>query len=66
MLYKSNVCPTIEDAAFEACYWVEKDMRGAFDRVLEIETYVAVRGRTIMSATKSGAGQEEGKALRQL
>jgi hypothetical protein len=66
MLYKSNICPTIEDAAFEVCYWVEADMREVFDEVLEGGPYVAVRRRTTAPALKSNGQQEEGRALHQL
>ncbi|KAF2623432.1 hypothetical protein BU25DRAFT_494378 [Macroventuria anomochaeta] len=45
LLYKSNVCPPIEDAAFEICYWVEEDIKEVFDEVLEVGRYVAVRRR---------------------
>jgi hypothetical protein len=35
MLYKSNRCPTVEDAAFEVMYWVEEDMWGVLEKMEE-------------------------------
>lgn len=61
MLYKSNVFPTIEDVAFEGCYWVEEDMRGVLDRVLEGETYVAVRGGLQRLRPRAARGKRRGK-----
>jgi hypothetical protein len=33
LLYKSNACPTVEDAAFEVKYWVEEDMSTVFEKM---------------------------------
>ncbi|KAF1843651.1 uncharacterized protein K460DRAFT_433363 [Cucurbitaria berberidis CBS 394.84] len=33
VLYKSNACPSVEDAAFEIKYWIEEDMSAVFDKV---------------------------------
>ena len=41
MLYKSNSCPTIEDAAFEVKYWVEEDMNAVFDKMEAEDTWAA-------------------------
>ena len=41
LLYKSNPCPTVEDAAFEVKYWVEQDMWGVLDKMNEGATWVA-------------------------
>jgi hypothetical protein len=33
LLYKSNPCPTVEDAAFGVKYWIEEDMAGVLDKM---------------------------------
>lgn len=35
LLYKSNPCPTVEDAAFEVKHWVEEDMSRVLDTMNE-------------------------------
>jgi hypothetical protein len=33
IIYKSNRCPTVEDAAFELMHWVKEDMWDVLDRM---------------------------------
>lgn len=45
VLYKSNVCPTVEDAAFEMQFWLEEDMWGVLEEVKEGESWSAEKSR---------------------
>jgi hypothetical protein len=61
MLYKSNACPTVEDAAFEVKYWVEEDMAMVFEKMEAGDVWAAdVKTADVKSANetpgKSGKG----------
>jgi hypothetical protein len=64
LLYKSNACPTVEDAAFEVKYWVEEDMANVFEKMEAGDVWAAdVKIATTEPPRKNGegAGGEEKK-----
>jgi hypothetical protein len=58
LLYKSNACPTVEDAAFEVKYWVEEDMSTVFEKMEAAD----VKTATTEPPKKNGDGgcEEDG------
>jgi hypothetical protein len=39
ILYLSNLCPTVEDAAFEIAFWMEEDLGDVLGAMREGETW---------------------------
>lgn len=60
VLYKSGTYATVEDAAFEVCYWGEEDMRYALSKVEVGETYApAVKEECEKSDKKENNKEDE-------
>jgi hypothetical protein len=65
LLYKSNPCPTVEDAAFEVKCWVEEDMAGVLDKMDNGSIWVKDNKGVEEKNTEGGErmeGVEKGKA----
>jgi hypothetical protein len=62
LLYKSNACPTVEDAAFEVKYWVEEDMAMVFEKMEAGDVWAADVKTGTEPPKKNGEGSGgEGK-----
>lgn len=52
ILYRSNVCPTVEDAAFEIAFWVEEDLGNVLGGIREGKTWRECDSRDLEGSEK--------------
>jgi hypothetical protein len=58
VLYKSNACPTIEDASFEVKFWIEEDMWDILSEIKEGETWTKAKSNRLEESAKKTKAQE--------
>ncbi|KAF2033335.1 hypothetical protein EK21DRAFT_86439 [Setomelanomma holmii] len=60
VLYRSNVCPTVEDAAFEIKFWIEEDMSGVLDGMRNGEVWVVDKNNRKKKRKDDEGGKMDG------